>query len=235
MRKNAGPRHDSPCKGPVIWLLSFLLLSAPLHGQAHQAPDGKYSPKYSMREFHLLARRFLEAVRPEAGQVVVAFGLTTPDYMELLVERVGPQGRVIAVFRTEADYRYAREQWRAQSDRVEVVFAADGDAHLDPGIADLIFAVDLYGFFLREDDVYRQAHAALEEGGRLVQVRSLLRTRQEQSRRYPNANGPLQGRAKSLELNRQRLQVTRFGFRYVEEIPIFRTRSVRVFERSGAP
>jgi tRNA A58 N-methylase Trm61 len=185
-----------------------------------------------MREYNFRAREFVQALGLQPGESVVLYGMTSANYLTEVLRYVGAEGEVHAVFRQEQDYRYFLQSSEFRGDnRVHPIFAFDGDAHLEPESADVVVALDLFGFFRREDDVYRQAHRALKPGARLVQVRALDRTEKEQRTLHPNMEpGQLHGRLWIQEVNRQRLSVTQHGFRYMEEIPVFETRSVRVFE-----
>lgn len=214
-------------------VMAGLVAGPPVQAQRARPPAGGAEAVLSMREFHYLAPRLLDALALRPGDVVVVYGLTTSEYLAGLVQRVGPEGKVYAVYRLEPDYRELRSGADPPLSSVIPVFAADGDAHLEPGIADLVVAVDIYGFFQRELELYGQAHQVLRPGGRLVQVRSNSRITGDQQRRHPGQEGDLAGYAKKQELNRRLLRVTQFGFRFVGEVPVFETRTVRVFESTS--
>ena len=185
----------------------------------------------ALREYHYMAGKFVKALPLGAGDHVIVYGMNSPGYLEEFLRRLGPEGEIYPVFRSEHNYRYELEQGRSAEDpRVHPIFAADGDAHLEPDIADLVVAMDLFGFYRREDALYREAHRALRPGGTLVQVRAIRRTEAEYQALHPKHSQPLRGRPLNQEINRQRLGVTQHGFRYVNEIALFKTRTIRVFE-----
>ena len=185
----------------------------------------------AMREYHHMAGKFVDALPLSAGDRVVVYGMNSPNHLEQFLRRVGPEGEVYSVYRSAQNYRYELEQGRSVEDpRIYPIFAADGDAHLEPGIADLVVAMDLFGFFRREDALYSEAHRVLRPGGQLVQVRSTQRTDAEYKALHPRHPKPLSGRLLIQEINRQRLAVTQHGFRHLNEIALFKSRTIHLFE-----
>jgi hypothetical protein len=209
----------------------LLVLGWPALGQRTLTRNEGEAAIRAMREYNFRAREFVNAWPLGAGDRVILYGMTSTGYLEEFLRRLGPQGEIYPVFRSEQNYRYELDQGRSAEDpRVHPIFAADGHAHLEPDIADLAVAMDLFGFYRREDALYREAHRALRTGGTLVQVRAMRRTEGEGRALHPQQPGPLRGRQLNQEINRQRLGVTQHGFRYVNEIALFKTRTIRLFE-----
>jgi SAM-dependent methyltransferase len=184
----------------------------------------------AMREYNWRAPEFANALPLKEGDTLVVYGMCSANYLKEFLRRVGPEGRVYAVFRMEPNYLNELSAGMSREDpRLQPVFAADGDAHLEDGIADLVIAMDLFGFYRREDALYRQAHQVLEPDGLLIQVRARRRTEAEYEQLHGASPEGITGRQLAYELNRQRLAVTQHGFEYVDEISLFETRTIRVF------
>ncbi len=227
------PKKDRRPRKFWIGLAATALACSVLPVAAQRAPQraGGQKAVEAMRELHYRVQNLVDAVAPQPGDVVVVYGLTTPDYLGRWAQKVGPEGRVYAVYRIEEDYRARRDAGsEVLGGQVTPIFAADGDAHLEAATVDLVIVADVFGFFLREMDLYRQAGAALRSGGRLIQVRSNKLIESDTQRRYQGSKIELEGRAEILERNRRLLRVNQFGFRFVGELAVFEARTVRVFE-----
>jgi len=212
--------------------LMMLVVSGPALSQRTMQPsDVGATALQAMREYHFMAKKFVNLLPLEAGDHVIVYGMHGEHFLKEFLRRVGSEGAVYVVFRSEQDYRYELQEGYSVTDpRVHPVFAADGDAHLESDFADLVVAMDLFGFFRREDALYRDAHRALRVGGTLVQVRAIRRTEAEFRQRHPRAPAELSGRMLAQEINRQRLGVTQHGFRHVLELALYKTRSIHLFE-----
>jgi SAM-dependent methyltransferase len=218
----------------AVWLGSAGLAGAQKHVQRNKT--GELALK-AMREYNWKHKEFVDALPLEPGDTVVIFGMSSANYLKEFLRRVGPEGKVHAVFRMESNYLHEIGSGISLEDsRIEPVFAADGDAHIEEGVADLVVAMDLFGFYRREDALYRQAYQLLKPGGELIQVRARRRTQAEYEQVHGSAPSELKGRQLAQETNRQRLGVTQHGFEYVEEISLFETRTIRVFRtlRAGS-
>ncbi len=229
MRESSGETRWIRSAGMALVLL---VLGWPALGQRTMTRgDVGEAAIQAMREYHYMAGKFVDTLPLSAGDRVIVYGMNSPGYLEEFLRRLGPEGEVYSVFRSEQNYRYELEQGRSAEDpRVHPIFAADGDAHLEPDIADLAVAMDLFGFYRREAALYREAHRALRPGGTLVQVRAMRRTEAEYKALHPRHPQPLRGRMLAQEINRQRLAVIQHGFRYVNEIELFKTRTIHLFE-----
>ncbi len=224
--------------GEARWILSACIalavldLGLPALGQRTLTRgDAGEQLIQAMREYNYMAAKFVDSLPLHAGDSVIVYGMNSPHYLKEFLRRVGPEGEVYPVFRSESGYYYELEQGDAEDDpRVHPIFAADGDAHLEQDIADLVVAMDLFGFYRREDALYREAHRALRPGGTLVQVRTKRRTEAEHQALHPRHSLPLSGRLLIQEINRQRLAVTQHGFRHEREIELFKTRTIHLFE-----
>jgi len=212
--------------------LVLLLPGWPAAGQRTMTrSDAGEAAIQAMREYHYMAGKFVNTLPLNAGDRVIVYGMNSPRYLEEFLRRLGPEGELYSVFRSEENYRYELEQGRSTEDpRIHPIFAADGDAHLESDMADLVVAMDLFGFYRREAALYSEAHRTLRPGGTLVQVRARRRTEAELERLHPNFTLPLRGRPLIQEINRQRLAVTQHGFRYANEIALFKTRTIHLFE-----
>jgi SAM-dependent methyltransferase len=227
-----------PLSGGKTWIRSasialvLLILGWPALGQRTlQRNTAGQTVRQSMREYNFMAAKFVDALPLDPGDGVIVYGMNSPLYLKEFLRRVGPEGQVYAVFRSEPNYRYElAEGYSAEDPRVHPIFAADGHAHLEADMADLVVAMDLFGFFSREDALYREAHHALRPGGTLVQVRATGRSEAEYRQSHRNAPKELSGRPLLQEINRQRLGVSQHGFRYMDEIALFKTRTIRLFE-----
>jgi len=213
-------------------LLVMLLWGWPaVGGRTMLRNDAGESAIQAMREYHFMAKKFVDILPLQPGDRVIVYGMNSTNYLKEFLRRVGPEGEVYSVFRSVENYRYELQEGQSGQDpRIHPIFAADGDAHLEADIADLVVAMDLFGFYRRENALYHDAHRSLRPGGTLVQVRAVRRTEAEFQQRHPNAPQQLRGRMLRQEINRQRLAVIQHGFRYLEELPLFKTRSIHLYE-----
>lgn len=194
----------------------------------------KTDPQQLNNEVAQRIPQIVAAIAAPRGSTVVAFGLTTPAFLESQLQALGPEGRIVAVFRSYDNYDEARLSQRRYGGRVEPIFAADGDAHLAPAFAARVVLLDVEGFFLQEEDLYRQAKEGLLPDGRLC----VLRVPRE-APRAPQAGGkgkapapPPHGFAARLEANRESILLESAGFRQVEAPSFLIHRTFRIFARA---
>ena len=180
------------------------------------------------------AVELVDAFDAAKGASVASFGLSTPRVLRLLAKRLGPEGRLFTVHRSEAQYRWLSETLVPEFARsVQPILAADGDAHLDAGAAELVILIDMEGFFHREADLYRQAREILTPGGRLVILRRPRRTGRVVKgppTTTPQSGGSPPSREPTYA---ERLRLESEGFRLVATPEVLAVRGVWILERTG--
>jgi len=165
-----------------------------------------------------------------AGTPVATFGLTNPEFLDALLKQLGPEGRVVSIHRSFGSYLAEREGAARWNGRVDSIFAADGDAHLDAGTVGLVVAEEIDGFFLREPDLWRQAWNALRPDGKLVLLR--LPRHPEPAKGASAPKTPPSAFAGKLAANREAVAMERAGFRWIENPKILLHWIVEVYRRN---
>lgn len=115
--------------------------------------------------------QLLDALALEPGQVVCDLGCGV-GYLTLpIAERVGPEGRVLAVdVQPEMLAGLAERVAEAKLENIEPVLATLADPRLEPGSCDVVLMVDVYHELGYPERVLEKVRAALKPGGRLVLV-----------------------------------------------------------------
>jgi demethylmenaquinone methyltransferase/2-methoxy-6-polyprenyl-1,4-benzoquinol methylase len=115
-------------------------------------------------------REGVDALRLRPGDTVVELGCGTGHNLPLLLEAVGPEGRVIGVDLTDAMLAQARMRVeRAGWHNVELVHS-DAAAFAWPAPVEGVLSTYALPFVPEFDDVIRRAAAALGPGKRMVVV-----------------------------------------------------------------
>ena len=121
------------------------------------------------REVFDRRREILEATAVKPGMIVADIGAGTGLFTRLFSQRVGPEGRVIAVdiSQTFIDniLRTADQQGLSN---IEGVVNTDRDAALPARSVDLVFLCDTYHHFEYPQTMLDSIHRALRPGGALV-------------------------------------------------------------------
>jgi hypothetical protein len=231
------------------WTIPFaVLLSIPGYAFAGTAPATAPRPSGSVehKEFDARAAHLeigsrlpaiLAVLAARPGETAASFGLTHPEFLESLLRELGPQGRAISIHRSYTSYQTEIESAARWGGRVESIFAADGDAHLEPLSATLVVAQEVDGFYLREEDLWRQAWNALQPEGRLVLIR-YPPTPPRNGPTPPKATPPKpspSGFAERLASNRAAVEMERSGFRLVESPKVLIHWVVEVYRRIDLP
>lgn len=114
----------------------------------------------------------LAALDLKPGDVVADVGAGSGYFSWRMAQRVGPQGRVLAVDIQQQflDLLMANMQRRGVADRVQTVLGTIQDPQLPAGSCDLILLVDVYHEFDHPYEMARGMIRALKPGGRLVLV-----------------------------------------------------------------
>lgn len=229
-------------------LVATLLLVA---GRAAEAAPPTNAPRtpssaadrkdFDVRAAHLeIGRRIPEIIAALAatpGTSVATFGLTQSEFLDGLLGILGPEGRAVSVHRVFGSYLAERESSARRGGRLESIFAADGDAHLEPGSVALVVAQEIDGFYLREEELWRQAWSALQPGGRLV----LIRFPPSASKSGPSppasaqAKPPASGFAERLHANRAAVRMEKAGFRWLESPKVLTHWILEVYRRVDIP
>lgn len=141
--------------------------------QIYQGKAGRYD--LDVRLYRLLGiriadyrSRVVDLLRPGRGNVVVELGCGTGANFPLLIERIGPEGRLIGVDLTpemlaRAEERVQRAGWR----NVEL-HRSDIAAYDLPKGVNRVLSTGVFGYVAEYDRVIRQAARALTPSGRMV-------------------------------------------------------------------
>ena len=119
------------------------------------------------REVYAAREAILEAIGPEAGDRVADVGAGTGLFVELLADRVGPEGRVYAVDISPSLIEHMRSRFGERSE-VVVVASSEDSTRLEPGSVDRVFTSDTYHHFTYYEEMLASIHQALVPGGELV-------------------------------------------------------------------
>ncbi|MHC4812918.1 MAG: class I SAM-dependent methyltransferase [Planctomycetota bacterium] len=112
--------------------------------------------------------RAVQRLGLEPGDCVVELGCGTGLSFPLIMERIGPEGRLIGVDLSPGMLEHARQKvGHAGWTNVELV-QADMAAYQLPEGVNAVLSVGAFGYVARHDQVIRAAAAALVPGGRIV-------------------------------------------------------------------
>ena len=178
------------------------------------------------REVYDRRHLIVDAAGVVPGQVVADVGAGTGLFTRLFARKVGLQGRVYAVDISrpfvENILRSAREQGLTN---VEGVVNSHKDVSLPPGSIDLAFLVDTYHHFEYPMSMLSSIHQALKPGGRLIVID--FRRDPGHSSRWVMGHVRA-GRDTVIE------EITRAGFRLIDDKPLLRTNYYLEFRRLDA-
>ena len=179
----------------------------------------------SGREVYDKRHEIVVASGGKQGMAVADIGAGTGLFTRLFAERVGPEGRVYAVdiSRTfvENILRTSQEQGMRN---VEGVVNSDRDVSLAPDSIDLAFLTDTYHHFEYPASMLSSIRTAIRPGGRLIVI---------DFRRDPRFSSRwVMGHVRA---GRQTVidEITRAGFRLIDDKPLLRTNYYLVFEKPG--
>ncbi len=220
----------------VYLLLSVLLLAFGVHAEEQNVRPGinRYykNPDWqqwvntferSGREVYDKRYAIVEAAGVRPGMVVADVGAGTGLFTRLFADRVGPDGRVYAVDISrpfiENILRTARERGLTQ---VEGVVNGQKDVSLPLGSIDLAFLVDTYHHFEYPASMLSSIHESLKPGGRLIVI---------DFRRDPRHSSRwVMGHVRAGK-NTVIDEITRAGFRLIDDKAMLRTNYYLVFGR----
>ncbi|MEM7305465.1 MAG: alpha-L-fucosidase [Planctomycetota bacterium] len=107
----------------------------------------------------------------EPGMTVCDLGVGVGVHALPIAERVGPEGRVLAVdIQQEMLDMLAERGKRAGIDNIVPVLGGEADPRVEPGSCDLILLVDVYHEFSKPAEMLAAMRAALKPGGRVALV-----------------------------------------------------------------
>lgn len=114
------------------------------------------------------AQQTLDRLSPRGDETVLDAGCGSGRVTELLLERLGPDGRVVATDVDPDMVRHTRERFAERSDRVTVLGPVSlTDLVLDEPV-DAVFSNAVFHWVLDHDALFTRLRAALKPGGRLV-------------------------------------------------------------------
>jgi len=123
------------------------------------------------REVFVERAAIADACRLRPGMVVADVGAGTGLFTRLFAERVGAEGRVVAVDIAAKFLDHIEQTARAAGLRnVETVLGTDESTNLPPDSVDLVFICDTYHHFEYPERMMTSIQRALRPGGRLVVV-----------------------------------------------------------------
>ena len=109
--------------------------------------------------------RLLDKLAPERGSRVLDLGCGTGYLANLLAERVGPQGKVVAVDPDAARIKVATDTYGGNSN-LEFVVASGSDFPVDQ--YDIVFSTFVMHWIEDKDTVFRRVFDNLKPGGCFV-------------------------------------------------------------------
>jgi FkbM family methyltransferase len=123
------------------------------------------------REIFVHRERVLEVVGPGKGQTVADIGAGSGFMSLLFAERVGPEGRVIAVdINPKMLERIESKAAKQKLANLETAISTQAAAPLAEGSVDLVFICDTYHHFEAPTSTMKSIRAALRDGGQVVLI-----------------------------------------------------------------
>lgn len=119
------------------------------------------------REVYAARAAILEALGPEKGQRVADVGAGTGLFVELIADRVGPEGKVYAVDISPSLIEHMSTRFGDRQE-VTVVASEEDSTRLDMGSVDKVFTSDTYHHFTYHEEMLGSIYQALVSGGELV-------------------------------------------------------------------
>ena len=160
-------------------------------------------------------------VRP--GMAVADIGAGTGLFTRLFAERLGHDGRVYAVDISRSFIENILRTAQAQGlNNVEGVVNSEKNVSLPPASIDLAFLVDTYHHFEYPVSMLSSIYQALREGGRMIVID--FRRDPHYSSRWVMGHVRA-GKATVID------EITRAGFRLVDDKPLLRTNYYLVFSK----
>jgi SAM-dependent methyltransferase len=134
----------------------------------HQAAGWLDRPE---REREEEPAKLIEVLKIQPGQVIADVGAGSGYFTFRLAEKVGPQGKVLAVDIQPEMLALLRQRIKARGiSHVEPIQGTETDPKLPAGSVDLILLVDVYHEFSHPWEMTAQMVRALKPGGRIVFV-----------------------------------------------------------------
>jgi len=178
------------------------------------------------REVYDKRDNIVDATGISRGMVVADIGAGTGLFTRLLAQRVGTEGKVYAVDISqpfiENIIRTSRQQGYVN---VEGVVNTHKEVALPPASIDLAFLVDTYHHFEYPASMLSSIHQSLKTGGRLV----VIDFRRDPQRSSSWIMGHVRA-GKDLVID----EITRAGFRLIDDKTLLRTNYYLVFTRLDA-
>jgi putative heme-binding domain-containing protein len=113
--------------------------------------------------------KLLDALQIRAGSAVADLGAGTGYFTWRLAQRVGPQGKVIAIdIQQKMLDLIAKEVERHGMHNVDLVLGGDHDPHLPEKSLDLVFIAYAYHEFSQPEEIMAAVRRSLKPGGRVV-------------------------------------------------------------------
>ena len=177
----------------------------------------------SGREVYDKRHMIVDATGVRPGMSVADIGAGTGLFTRLFAQRVGPEGQVFAVDISrpfiENIMRSTRE---LDLNNVVGIVNSDKDAMLPTAAIDLAFVVDTYHHFEYPDSMLSSIHSSLKSNGRLIVI---------DFRRDPRISSRwVMGHVRAGK-NVVIDEITRAGFRLIDDKPMLRSNYYLVFSR----
>ena len=175
------------------------------------------------REVYDRRHMIVDATGVRPGMSVADIGAGTGLFTRLFAQRVGPEGQVFAVDISRPFIENILRSTRELGlNNVTGIVNSDKDAMLPPASIDLAFLVDTYHHFEYPESMVSSIHRSLKSNGRLVVI---------DFRRDPRTSsrwvlGHVRA-GKDVVID----EVTRAGFRLIDDKPMLRTNYYLVFSR----
>lgn len=158
--------------GLVCYLLSF---SSPLNAQELPPIDPRFEALINEQMMVFLKRdswqkpqAILDLMAIEPGEQVAEIGAGEGYFTLKLAERVGPDGKVVALEASSVSLNKLRLLKRySQLDQVEIIQIATEELKLNPRSLDKIIMLQTYQTLTDFERILEQCKAALKPGGKL--------------------------------------------------------------------
>jgi predicted methyltransferase len=178
------------------------------------------------REVYDRRHAIVDATGIRPGMAVADIGAGTGLFTRLFAQRVGPAGKVYAVDISQSFIDNIMRTARQQGyENVEGVVNNHKQVLLAPASVDLAFLVDTYHHFEYPASMLSSIHRSLKAGGRLV----VIDFRRDPQRSSSWVIGHVRA-GKDVVID----EITKAGFRLIDDKPLLRTNYYLVFIRLDA-
>ncbi len=132
-----------------------------------------FAKRFESDDREIFARRaeILDALQLKPGMAVADVGAGTGLFTRLFAEKVGPEGKVVAVDVSKQMLEHiAKDAEKQGMKQIKTVLGTQETTNLKPDSADLVFLSEVYHHLENYDEMLASMYQALKPGGALVVI-----------------------------------------------------------------